>query len=70
MLSASICMYAAVFPILVTDKYDCSVRFPKTNDEMKASVVMLYFLFALHLQYMSQGHHCSPLLKCRIKCRW
>lgn len=23
---------------------------------------MLFFMFALYLQYMSQGHHCSPSL--------
>lgn len=45
--------------------YDCVVLiFQQVKNKQKktSSVVMLIFMFALYLQYMSQGHHCSPLL--------
>lgn len=50
--------------------YDCVVlgfQHAKNKRKNKSSVVMLFSTFALHLQHMSQGHHCSPLLKCRLK---
>lgn len=40
--------------------YDCSAK--KNKQKKTSSVVILILMFALYLQYMSQGHHCSPLL--------
>jgi len=49
--------------------YDCvvlvfqQVKKPTTKKQKHTSgVEMLFFMFALYLQYMSQGHHCSLLL--------
>lgn len=62
-------MYVSSFFLFFSDWFDvwlCSANFPTgektTNKKNTSSVEMLFFMFALYLQYMSQGHHCSPLL--------
>lgn len=45
--------------------YDCVVLIFSAGEKptkKRHRVLMLIFMFALYLQYMSQGHHCSPLL--------